>query len=39
MKKGKRKINKASLKKILIPKKHRSVNRPVFFRRIGNRHS
>lgn len=39
MKKGKRKTNKLSLKKILILKKHRSVNRPVFFHRIGNRHS
>lgn len=39
MKEGKRKGNKPYLKKILIPKKHRAINAPVFFHRIGNRHS
>ncbi len=38
MKKQKEIISKLHLKKKLMPKQHRSVNRPVFFHRIGNRH-
>ena len=38
MKKRKEENIKPHLKKLLMPKQHRSVYRPVFFYRIGNRH-
>jgi hypothetical protein len=38
MKKRKEKKIKSHLKKLLMPKQQWSVNRPVFFHRIGNRH-